>query len=159
MKRLSLLLTFIFGALTIKAQDAQMYCDYAKHCSGTGQLSEAVNYYEKALELCEDQVEKIYILHNITDTYTSLGNFRKAQEFLDFAEENAKGLENNTQVKSMLNLSRAFLASGLGDNHLAEKYYLDELKGDNSIEEPEDRGKIQRNLSDIYLKLGKYSLA
>lgn len=159
MKRLSLLLTFIFGALTIKAQDAQMYCDYAKHCSGTGQLSEAVNYYEKALELCEDQVEKIYILHNITDTYTSLGNFRKAQEFLDFAEENAKGLENNTQVKSMLNLSRAFLASGLGDNHLAEKYYLDELKGDNSIEEPEYRGKIQRNLSDIYLKLGKYSLA
>ena len=159
MKRLSLLLTIIFGALALKAQDAQMYCDYAKHCSGTGLIGEAAKYYEKALELCEDPVRKVYILHNLTDTYISLGNFQKAQYYLELTEENAKGLESNIQVKSMLNLSRAFLASGLGDNHLAEKYYLDELNGDNGLKEPEYRGKIQRNLSDIYLKLGKFSLA
>ncbi|VAX27594.1 hypothetical protein MNBD_NITROSPIRAE03-1696, partial [hydrothermal vent metagenome] len=108
-----------------------------------GELNEAVDYFEKALQLNPRYTEASL---NLAITYNDLGEFERAQEIFSIAAQVAHPTPGTLDP---------FVAGKLANEHYKiGNIYLDFGMNDEAIEEYRKALKLSPKLPDVHTKLG-----
>ncbi|MFQ6082908.1 MAG: tetratricopeptide repeat protein [Candidatus Aminicenantia bacterium] len=134
------------------------YYQQAEKYLNSGKYSQALNYYEQALETIiktDSKNEQAKCLRSIGATYWYLGNYLKSSQYYLQALDLAKQTGNKEeQTKCLRNIGLVYW--NLGDYPEALKYYQQALDISRETGDKKGQGKCLISIGMIFRKTGNY---